>query len=147
MGPAIASRTAAVSLTVRVRTGSITLPRRPPLRAGPVDSRPRDGFNPTRPQQAAGPRIDPVASLPCATATMPEATAAAEPPLEPPGVRLTSQGLRVGPNASGSVTGPLASSGRFVFPMKMNPAARSLLARELSPFDRQSKSPPNFVPS
>ena len=33
----------------------------------------------------AGNRMDPPMSFPCATATMPDATAAALPPLEPPG--------------------------------------------------------------
>ena len=51
-------------------------------------SRPRLGLRPTRPQQAAGMRIEPPPSLPCATGTMPAATAAAEPPEEPPGVRV-----------------------------------------------------------
>ena len=36
-------------------------------------------------------------SLPCATGTVPEATAAADPPDEPPGERSRSQGLRVMP--------------------------------------------------
>ena len=36
----------------------------------------------------AGKRIDPPMSLPCATATMPDATAAALPPLDPPGERV-----------------------------------------------------------
>ena len=43
------------------------------------------GFNPTIPQQEAGTRIDPPPSDAEAIATIPDATAAAEPPLEPPG--------------------------------------------------------------
>ena len=43
---------------------------------------------------------------------MPLATAAAEPPLDPPVVRLVSHGLRVGPYASGSVVGHDAELGR-----------------------------------
>jgi amidase len=43
-----------------------------------------EGFNPTTPQQDAGTRIDPPPSLAEAMATMPDATAAADPPLEPP---------------------------------------------------------------
>ncbi len=42
-------------------------------------------------------RIEPPPSLACAIGTIPAATAAAEPPLEPPAVRPVSQGLRVGP--------------------------------------------------
>jgi hypothetical protein len=40
-------------------------------------------------------RIDPAVSLPSAAATRPAATAAADPPLEPPAIRPSSQGLAV----------------------------------------------------
>ena len=60
---------------------------------------------PKRPQQEAGIRIQPPPSPPLATGTMPLATAAAEPPLEPPLVRVRSQGLLVVPSSTGSVTG------------------------------------------
>ena len=59
--------------------------------------RPRVGFSPTRPVHDAGIRIDPPPSLPWASGTMPPATAAAAPPLEPPGVRSVSHGFRAGP--------------------------------------------------
>ena len=42
-------------------------------------------------------RIDPAPSVAKAIGTSPAATAAALPPLEPPGVRCGSQGLRVTP--------------------------------------------------
>ena len=42
-------------------------------------------------------RNEPAPSVPVATATMPDATAAADPPLDPPGVRSVFQGLRVMP--------------------------------------------------
>ena len=42
-------------------------------------------------------RSEPPPSLPCAIGTMPDATAAAAPPDEPPGVRDVSHGLRAGP--------------------------------------------------
>ena len=45
--------------------------------------------------------MEPPPSPPVARGTTPAATNAAEPPLEPPGVRETSQGLRVMP-----VSGP-----------------------------------------
>jgi hypothetical protein len=85
--------------------------------------RPRLGFSPTSPQQAAGMRIEPPPSLPCAIGTMPAATAAPEPPDEPPGVRSRSQGLRVGPNRRGSVTGMIPSSGELVLPTITKPAS------------------------
>ena len=42
-------------------------------------------------------RMDPPVSLPIAMKTMPAATAAPDPPLEPPGMRSRSQGLRTAP--------------------------------------------------
>ena len=69
-------------------------------------------------------RSDPPPSLPCATGSMPAATAAAEPPEEPPGVRSRSQGLRVGPLWRGSVVGRIPNSGMFVVPTITNPASR-----------------------
>jgi hypothetical protein len=61
-------------------------------------------------------RIEPPPSFPAAIGTMPAATAAAAPPLEPPGVRVRSQGLLARPNSSGSVTARIANSGRLVLP-------------------------------
>ena len=61
--------------------------------SGPGETRPRTGLRPTRPQQAAGIRVEPPPSLPWAIGTMPAATAAPEPPLEPPGVRFSVPGI------------------------------------------------------
>ena len=58
---------------------------------------PPPGLIPTSPVQADGMRIEPMPSLPCAIGTMPAASAAAEPPEDPPGVRSRSHGLRVTP--------------------------------------------------
>src|SRR5436305_11116478 len=80
---------------------------------------------PTRPQQAAGIRTDPPPSEPVAHGTIPAATAAAEPPDEPPVVRERSQGLRVMPLASLAVQGKIVNSGTLVIPMGIAPAARS----------------------
>src|SRR5205823_10735693 len=82
-------------------------------------------FTPTTPHSAAGWRIDPPVSDPNEAGTMPEATAAALPPLEPPGTREGSCGLRVGPNAEFSVDEPMANSSRFVLPTTIAPASRS----------------------
>ena len=54
---------------------------------------------------------------------MPEATAAPDPPLEPPGECSVLHGLRVGPHAIGSVVGRLPNSGLLVRPAVTNPAA------------------------
>ena len=82
------------------------------------------GFIPTTPQHDAGMRIEPPRSLPSAIATMPEATAAALPPEEPPAESPGFQGLRVAPKRAFSVTGRRPSSGVFVLPTMIAPASR-----------------------
>src|SRR4051812_48441971 len=69
--------------------------------------------------------MDPPVSDPSPNGANPAATAAALPPLEPPGTRAGSWGLRVGPNAEFSVELPMANSSRLVLPTGMAPAARS----------------------
>jgi hypothetical protein len=49
------------------------------------------------PQKEAGTRVEPPVSVASATGTQRAATAAAEPPLEPPEIRVTSHGLRTQP--------------------------------------------------
>ena len=89
-----------------------------------VESRRSVGFSPTMPQAAAGIRIDPPVSVPSVASAMPAATLAAEPPLDPPGERVGSCGLRAGPNAESSFVVPNANSCRLVLPMKTAPAWR-----------------------
>jgi hypothetical protein len=69
-------------------------------------------------------RIEPPPSPPSATGQRPAATAAAAPPLEPPGVRDAAQGLRHAPLSTDSVTGSVPNSGVFVLPRITNPASR-----------------------
>src|SRR5258706_8541043 len=104
--PATRSSTAAESRTLRATTCSHT--RMLPPAIGAYDTRPRDGFNPNRPQQLAGMRIEPPPSLACAIGTMPVAVAHAEPPLEPPEPRVRSYGLRVGGHGGGSAARTVA---------------------------------------
>jgi hypothetical protein len=59
--------------------------------------RPKVGRSPKTPHSEAGTRIDPLVSVPSAIGTRPAATAAPEPPDEPPAIRERSCGLRVGP--------------------------------------------------
>src|SRR5699024_12069081 len=80
------------------------------------------GFNPNRLVKDAGIRIDPPPSLAPATGTIPEATAAAAPPLEPPGEKFLCHGLRVAPCRAGSVIFLRANSGVFVYPVKIGRA-------------------------
>ena len=87
--------------------------------------RPRDGFSPNNPQHEAGIRIEPPPSEPWASGASPAATAAAAPPLEPPGVRSGSHGLRQIPFRTDSVTAVVPNSGVFVFPSTTKPASRT----------------------
>src|SRR5262249_3655809 len=75
--------------------------------------------------KAAGIRIEQPKSVPCASGTMPLATAAAEPPDEPAGLRAGFHGLRVAPNSSLTVFAPAANSGVLVLPRMMAPSLRS----------------------
>ncbi len=70
-------------------------------------------------------RIEPPASVPTASGQMPANTAAALPPLDPPGVRSRSHGLRVTPVNGESVTPFQPNSGVVVLPNKTAPASRS----------------------
>src|SRR5512133_2714808 len=54
---------------------------------------PKVGLKPTTAQQAAGMRIDPPDSVPSAASAKPAASAAAEPPLDPPAVRPGAAGF------------------------------------------------------
>src|ERR671926_1743712 len=81
------------------------------------------GLRPTMPQSAAGWRTEPPVSVPSAQTTSPAATAAALPPLEPPGTRSRSHGLRTGPNAEFSFEEPIANSSMFVLASSPAPAA------------------------
>ena len=80
---------------------------------------------PTVPVTAAGWRIEPPVSVPIASGASKAATAAAEPPPEPPGILVRSQGLCDGPKAECSVEEPIANSSMLVLPRIGMPAARS----------------------
>src|SRR5690349_24828177 len=71
--------------------------------------------------------MEPPVSDPRAANASSAATTAADPPLDPPGVRDGSNGLDVGPNAEFSVDEPIANSSMLVRPNGMAPAARSLV--------------------
>ena len=69
--------------------------------------------------------MDPPMSVPIATVVMPAATAAALPPLDPPGVMPSRQGFCVAGKSVLTVPTEAASSGRFVLPRIATPAARA----------------------
>src|SRR5213079_1637981 len=82
---------------------------------------------PTTPQNDAGWRTDPPVSEPSAAGTAPAATSAAEPPDEPPGTRVLSNGWSERPYAECSVDEPMPNSSQFVFPAISAPAAFSFV--------------------
>ena len=123
-GPATTSSHRAVSSTRRL-THPATLSPYQCSGSGARDTRPRWVLSPNRPQQPAGMRIEPPPSDAYAAPTRPAATAAADPPLDPPGLNPCFHGLCVTPNASDSVNGKIASSGICVRPTITAPAARS----------------------
>src|SRR5919201_4713627 len=79
------------------------------------------------PHSAAGWRIEPPVSVPIAHGASPAATAAALPPEEPPGTRVRSHGLSVGPKPEFSVEEPIANSSWLVLPSRGAPASASFL--------------------
>src|SRR3954468_6265076 len=94
------SSSAAASRTVCASGPDVPRPSEPET-YGAGETRPRDGLMPTSPQRDGGVRIEPPPSLPCATGSRPPATAAAAPPLEPPAIRLVSNGVTAGGASSG----------------------------------------------
>src|SRR5690606_13294152 len=93
--------------------------------------RPTVGFMPTIPLIAAGHVIEPSVSVPVAAGTIPAATAAALPALEPQGLRFDACGLRVCPPTALQPEIELKSrmfahSDRFALPTITAPASRSL---------------------
>ncbi len=102
------------------------------------------GRRPTRSFCAAGIRMDPHVSLPHPTAAKLAATAAPVPPLEPPGLRVGSYGLRVWPPRDPMVVIPLASSCMFDLPRITAPASRSRATWKASSgatFDARASEP------
>ncbi|OLT18672.1 hypothetical protein BJF78_00785 [Pseudonocardia sp. CNS-139] len=83
------------------------------------------GRSPTTPHIAAENRTLPALSKPSASATIPAATAAADPPALPPACRVGSHGLAAVPSISFEVRAPIPCSDVVVFPTMIAPAARS----------------------
>ena len=79
------------------------------------------------PQKSAGWRIDPPVSDPSAATAIREATAAAEPPEDPPGTFVISRGFLVTLKAEFSVDDPMAESSMFVFPKNNADSPRNFL--------------------
>src|SRR6266542_2998837 len=118
----MAERSVAASRTSRVRVPTWSSEEANAI-SPYLEMRPYVGFSPTTPHSAAGCRTDPPVSVPRAHTASPAATAAADPPLDPPGTRSGSHGLCTGPNAEFSFDEPMANSSQLVFPMSTEPAA------------------------
>src|SRR5690606_41172930 len=119
---ALSRRLASSTVAPKIDTESSDEPKATsPLRL----TRPELGFTPTTPPKAAGWRTEPPVSDPSATRTAPLATSAAEPPDDPPGTRVASNGWRTRPKAECSVEEPMANSSMLVLHATMAPAARS----------------------
>ena len=83
------------------------------------------GLRPTTPVSDAGWRTEPPVSVPRAHTASPAATAAALPPLLPPGTVSRSHGLWTGPNAEFSFEDPIANSSQLVLPTSTAPSPDS----------------------
>ncbi len=92
---------------------------------GQVGIRPRVGFMPNVPHIDDGAVIEPAESVPVAPGRRPAATAAVEPPLEPPVVSERSHGFRVSGPSRFFVSPSSPNAGVFVLPTITAPAARS----------------------
>ena len=93
---------------------SVEQPPRPSPEYGDWLFRPRVGFSPTRPQQAAGARIEPKPSEACAIGSIRAPTDAAAPPDEPPEIRFGvpgAPGRAVRPGLAGQREPQLARVG------------------------------------
>src|SRR5262249_14875349 len=124
--PEIASCSSAASSTVLV-SGPGVSSEEAKATSPYLDEPPYVGFTPTSPQTAAGCRIEPPVSVPMPSGAWYAATAAAEPPDDPPGTLLRSHGLCEGPNAEFSVDEPIATSSILVLRSITTSAERSRL--------------------
>ena len=89
-----------------------------------VGMRPSVGRSAAVPQHADGQRSEPPRSEPTPSGVIPVASAAASPPLDPPGVRVGFHGFCVRPRSALSVSQRRPTSGALVRAIGMAPAAR-----------------------
>src|SRR5215475_4264772 len=95
------------------------------------EQRPYVGLMPTMPVKAAGWRIEPPVSVPTAPRQIPAATAAAEPPDEPPGTSGAFESCRrhgetTGPKYELSFDEPMANSSLLSLPSMTAPPRHRL---------------------
>src|SRR5215467_7497061 len=93
----------------------------------PRGTRPNVGLMPATPQSAAGIRMEPPVSVATAAGTSPAATAAADPPLEPPQMKSGLCGFLVPEPLGSTVVMPQPNSCERVSPTITAPARLSRL--------------------
>src|SRR5450830_196054 len=129
--PAVARNCSTVSATVRPMGPTTEIGVQPSsLRS--LGTRPGDGRKPTTPHLAAGIRKEPPVSEPLHKGSRSVASAAAEPPDEPPALSSGLNGLPVAPQTVLRLLAPAPISGILVLPATIAPAARSLATSALS---------------
>ena len=121
----------AVSATVRPIGPSTEITDQPSGRAS-LPTNPGDGRKPTTPHSAAGMRSEPPVSEPVHSGSRSHASAAAEPPEEPPALSAGLNGLPVAPHTGLRVLAPAPMSGTLVLAVTMAPARFSRATRPLS---------------
>ncbi len=99
------------------------------------ETSPRVGLIADVPERADGMRSEPAVSVPVAAGTIRAASAAAEPPLEPPAERSSAHGF-----PTWSVVPPIASSCVCRWPSRMAPEAESRAHTALSAFGMSSRT-------
>ena len=131
LAPTLAANSSAVSATSRPIGPSTEITDQPSARALSA-TRPGVGRSPTTPHRAAGMRSEPPVSEPVQIGSMPVASAAAEPPEEPPALSVGLNGLPVAPQTGLRELAPAPMSGTLVLAVTMAPAARSLATIAMS---------------
>ena len=91
------------------------------------------------PQNEAGLRKEPPVSEPVQTGSMSVASAAADPPDEPPALSMGLNGLPVAPHTGLRLLEPAPNSGTLVLPTTTAPAARTRPTMTLSWFGTKSR--------
>src|SRR5699024_7852148 len=101
-------------------------------------TRPYVCFSPTIPQAEDGILIDPAVSVPKEAMVASAATAAPEPPLEPPGILFIFQGFLTGPKCGLLFVIPHAYSCKLTFPVITTPAFSNFFTTVASKSDTKS---------
>ena len=122
LNPAITSNSAAASST-DLDIGPMWSRLQASGKQPSFETRPCVGLRPTSPQAEDGIRMEPAVSVPRVLKLMSAATAAPDPPLEPPGTFSRSQGLPTAPKWGLLLSMPQAYSCMLSLPVRTMPAS------------------------